>query len=71
MPWYRVRYVHGPNSTLVVSDWEDVRAESLDAALAQKTAWPVEKNIHGTSAWAKHPGQSLYHIEAWEAELIR
>jgi len=63
--------VKGPNSTLVVSDWEEVQAESLAAALAQKTSWPVEKNIHGTCAWAKDPGTSLYQVEAWEAELIR
>ena len=71
MPMYRVRHVHGPNSALAASDWEEVEAESLAAALAQKTSWPVAKNIHDTSAWAKHPGTSLYQVEAWEAELIR
>ena len=71
MSIYRVRYVNGPNYALVVSGWEEVEADSLAAALALRTDWPVAKNIDGTSAWAKHPGTSLYQVEAWEAELVR
>ena len=69
MPRYRIRYVHGPNSELMVTDWEEVSAESLAQALAQRSPWPVQENISATSAWAKNPGTSLYHVEAWEAEL--
>jgi len=69
MPTYKIRYVHGPNSGLKVTDWEEVVADSLAAALASKSPWPVQENLVATSAWAKNPGTSLYHVEAWEAEL--
>lgn len=69
MPTYRIRYVHGPNSKLKVSDWEEVAAETVSAALALRSPWPVQENMEATSAWAKNPGTSLYHVEAWEAEL--
>ncbi len=71
MHTFRVRYVHGPNSKLVVTDWEEIRADTIEAALAAKSPWPVETSMHFTSAWAKNPGTSLYHVEAWEAELLR
>ena len=69
MPRYRIRYVHGPNSELLVTDWEEVSAESVAQALALRSPWPVQENMAATSAWAKNPGTSLYHVEAWEAEL--
>lgn len=69
MPMFRVRYIHGPNGYLKVSDWEELEAGTLAEVLALKTPWPVEENMHATSAWAKNPGTSLYHVEAWEAEI--
>jgi hypothetical protein len=70
MPTYKIRYVSGPNMKLNVTPWEEVQAESIEAALAAKSAWPVETSMHFTSAWAKNPGTSLYHVDAWEAELV-
>ena len=70
MPMYRVRYVHGPNSKLTVTNWEEIEACDIAQALAAKSPWPVETSMHFTSAWAKNPGTSLYRVEAWEAELL-
>jgi hypothetical protein len=53
----------------MVTDWEEVSAESVAQALALRSPWPVQENMAATSAWAKNPGTSLYHVEAWEAEL--
>lgn len=70
MNTYRIRYISGPQHSLRISGVEEVRAPSLAAALAAKSAWPVETNMAQTCAWAKNPGTSLYHVEAWEAELL-
>ncbi len=70
MHTYRLRYISGPQHTLSITGVEQVRASSLAAALAGKSPWPVETNMEQTCAWAKNPGTSLYHVEAWEAELI-
>ncbi|MFP5258953.1 MAG: hypothetical protein ACLGQH_08010 [Acidobacteriota bacterium] len=70
MPTYNIRYICGPQHTLRTTKAEQVEASSLAAALAGKSAWPVETNMEQTCAWAKNPGTSLYHVEAWEAELV-
>lgn len=70
MPVYRVRHVSGPNMKLTVTPWEEIEAATIEEALASKSPWPVETSMHFTSAWAKNPGTSLYHVEAWEAELV-
>lgn len=70
MNTYRLRFISGPQHTLSVTGVEHVQAASLSAALAGKSPWPVEMNMEMTSAWAKNPGTSLYHLEAWEAELV-
>jgi len=70
MPTYRVRHVGGPNMKLQVTPWEEIKADSIEEALRVKSPWPVETSMHFTSAWAKSPGTSLYHVEAWEAELV-
>ena len=70
MHTYRIRYISGPQHTLSITNVEQVRASSLKAALANKSPWPVEMNREQTCAWAKNPGTSLYHLEAWEAELV-
>ena len=69
MPDYRIRYISCHQSALSVSREAVVRAESLEEALAQRSAWPMEKDRSGTCAWARNPGTSLYFVEAWEAEL--
>lgn len=67
---YRLRYISGSQDKLHISDETTVEAASLTEALRGKSSWPIEKNIHHTSAWAKNPGTSLYYIEAWEAEML-
>lgn len=69
MNTYAVRYLSGPQSRIVCGPETFVRADSIDAALAQVSPWPVEHRFDSSFAWAKHPGTSLYHVEAWEARL--
>lgn len=70
MNTYTIRYISGPQHALRISDVAQVEASSLRAVLAEKSPWPVEMNMAQTCAWAKNPGTSLYHVEAWEAELV-
>lgn len=70
MNTYSVRYIHGPQDTLRASHQQTVRAATLDEALRAKSPWPIERSMDGTCGWAKNPGTSLYHVEAWEGTLI-
>ena len=70
MNTYTIRYISGPQHSLRISDVAQVEAPSLTAVLADKSPWPVEMNMEQTCAWAKNPGTSLYHVEAWEAQLV-
>jgi hypothetical protein len=70
MNTYLIRYISGPQERLRASEPEEVRAGSIDQALAARSAWPVERNWAETAAWSKNPGTSIYHVEAWEAALI-
>lgn len=70
MPAFALRYISGPQLKLTVSDEHTVEAASLDEALRSRSDWPIERNWPGTCAWAKNPGTSLYHVEAWEGTLL-
>ena len=70
MPAFALRYISGPQLKLTVSDEHTVEAASLDEALRTRSDWPIERNWPGTCAWAKNPGTSLYHVEAWEGTLL-
>lgn len=69
MHTYRVRYIYGPQENLVSTSEELVEAASVHEALAPKSSWPVELNMSKTCGWAKKPGNSIYYVDAWEAEL--
>ncbi|GAB6039197.1 hypothetical protein JCM15519_37560 [Fundidesulfovibrio butyratiphilus] len=69
MNLYRVRYIHGSQDALKAGPEELVRATDVDQALRTKSAWPIERSMDRNTAWAKNPGTSLYHVEAWEASL--
>lgn len=70
MKRFAVRYISGPQQKLVISDERVLEAETIDDALRQVSAWPIERSWSETSAWAKNPGTSLYHVEAWEASQL-
>ncbi|HML52987.1 MAG TPA: hypothetical protein PKC79_02730 [Solidesulfovibrio magneticus] len=70
MPAFALRYISGPQLQLTISDEHTVEAASLDEALRTRSDWPIERNWPGTCAWAKNPGTSLYHVEAWEGTLL-
>lgn len=69
MQLYRLRYICGPQHALKASQEEFVHAENADLALRQKSPWPIERSWDQNTAWAKNPGTSMYHVEAWEADL--
>lgn len=71
MNTYKVRYIHGPQENLVCTGEELVEASSVGEALAPRSSWPIEMNMSNTCGWAKKPGNSIYYVEAWEAELQR
>ncbi len=70
MNTYRLRYIVGPQEAMRTSQEHLVTAESFDQALATRSHWPIQYDMTGSYAWAKHPGTSLYDVEAWEAELL-
>jgi len=70
MNTYRVRFISGPQEDLRSEHEQYVSASSLAEALATRCPWPIQHNMEQTCAWAKHPGTSLYDVEAWEARLI-
>ncbi len=70
MNTYRLRYIAGPQEAMRASRHHEVLAESFAQALATRSHWPVEYDTAGVCAWAKHPGTSLYDVEAWEAVLL-
>ena len=69
MQRYLIRYISGPQGALQASGQQYVQAEDVDGALRQVSPWPIERSWDEQTAWAKNPGTSLYHVEAWEAEL--
>ena len=68
MKTYKIRYIHGYQTELKQELWGWVQAESPEAALRERSSWPIETRYNCTTAWAKNPGTSLYVIEAWEAD---
>jgi len=70
MNLYRVRYICGPQDALKAGPEQIVQAADADQALRAKSAWPIERSMDRNTAWAKNPGTSLYHVEAWEASLV-
>jgi len=70
MNTYQLRFISGPQENLRSEREQRVSAVSLAEALASRCPWPVQCNMEQTCAWAKHPGTSLYDVEAWEARLI-
>ncbi|WP_243310270.1 hypothetical protein [Fundidesulfovibrio agrisoli] len=69
MQQYLVRYISGPQGALKATEHRVVMADNVDGALRQVSQWPIERSWDQQSGWAKNPGTSLYHVEAWEAEL--
>ncbi len=69
MNTYKVRYIYGHQENLISIKEELVEAASVREALAPKSSWPIEMNMNNTCGWAKKPGNSIYYVDAWEAEL--
>ncbi len=69
MPWFKVCYLSGLQTSMTRTREEHVEAASLQEALRKFSDWPIEVRYNCTSAWAKNPGTSLYVVEAWEAEF--
>ncbi|SHN49867.1 hypothetical protein [Desulfovibrio litoralis] len=70
MNTYKMRYIHGPQEHLISLHEHEVKAESVKEALRLKSAWPIHLNMYNNCGWAQKPGNSIYYIEAWEAEQV-
>ena len=70
MSQYRLVYYEGMNMNLTQSEPQIVEADSLEKALALKSAWPVFEARDHRSATAQNPGTCVYYTEMWEATLL-
>lgn len=70
MPRYRVRYLQGPNHTMLVKEDFEEEGQSFTEVLQRHSHWPITESYDCKTATAWNPTTCLYYQEMWEASLI-
>lgn len=71
MPRYHVRFLKGPNMTLIRYYDEIEEGENFEEVLRRHTTWPIQIAWDRLAATAWNPGTSMYYQEMWEAALLK